>query len=116
MAKRIGEKIFTHLQVIQYYRYLREYDESFKSIFQYPKPIDPTGEAEPELDIAFLKDWDKDRDHTKNWQLGRFDHTRISKSKFAELFSRYCVRDEDLMFGSGLSPPGLFTRIPVYVI
>ena len=30
VRKEVGEKIFTHLQVIEYYRYLRKYDESLK--------------------------------------------------------------------------------------
>lgn len=104
MAKEVGKKIFDHLQMIQYYRYLKEYDESYESVFKHPKPIELEGQADPELPIQFINDWERKyaKDHTKDWKLEDFKSDRIKKSEFVDLFSRYCTNvevDDELKFG-----------------
>ena len=92
---------------------MREYDESFASIFKSPKPIDPhpedvtdgREEAESQIDLKFLKNWDKNRDNTKDWHLDDFKDDAISKSKFVDLFSKHCtsIGREDEEYCSGFA-------------
>ena len=78
---------------------MREYDESFESIFKCPKAIhlhsedvtDGQGETEPKIDLKFLKNWDKNRDNTKDWKLDELKGDTISKSNFIDMFSKHCI-------------------------
>ena len=109
--KRVGEKIFDHLQVIEYYRYLKEYDESCESIIRYPKPLQVEGE-EPELSICFIKTWEREyaKNHTQNWKLE--DLKRIKRSKFAELYSSMSVEENsEEKFGRPLFQVFLFVYL-----
>ena len=85
----VGEKIFDHLQVIEYYRYLKEYDESCESILRYPNPLHVEGQEEPVLSIRFIKSWEKKyaKNHTENWRLEDHKSDKITRTKFSELYS-----------------------------
>ena len=94
--------------MIEYYRYLKEYDESYESVFKNPKPLEPEGQAEPELQIQFILDWEKKyaKDHTKDWKLDEYEGGSITRTKFGELFSTYCASvevEDDLKFGAFFS-------------
>ena len=101
--KEIGEKIVKHLQMIEYYRYLKQYDESFESIYKNPSP-----EPEPKLEVKFLKEWEKrfekiKKDNKlKDWKLDDFEGDDISMSEFVDLFLTHCMKtdNEDIKFGS----------------
>ena len=119
IAKEVGANIFNHLQVIEYYRYLKVYDESCKSIFISPDPLEPkltdaSDQPEPELKVKFLKDWEQEkaRENTKNWSLDA-EGDKISKTRFIELFSLHCMdsESEGMTFG-----PGVFYNIQVHYI
>ena len=118
--KEIGEKIFVHMQMIEYYRYLKEYDEGFASVFKHPKTIetkseDASAEPEPELEVRFLKGWAarfekaQKRNKLKKWNLDNFKCDKIAKSKFVELFLEHCIKvdDEDITFGGA----GFFNKL-----
>ena len=94
--QKIGEKIFDHLQVIEYYRYLKEYDESCESIIRYPNPLQVDGEEEPVLSINFIKSWEKKycKNHTENWRLEDLKSDKIARTKFAELYSIDRIEEE----------------------
>ena len=91
--ERVGGAIFDHLHMIEYYRYLKEYDESCISIFRFPKPFQPEGQTEPVLSISFIKAWEKKyaKEHTKDWGLEQPKCDRIKRAKFAELFSKHRI-------------------------
>ena len=94
--QKIGEKIFDHLQVIEYYRYLKEYDESFESILRYPNPLQVKGEEDPVLSIRFIKSWEKKyaKSHTENWRLEVLKSGKITRTKFSELYSINRIEEE----------------------
>ena len=83
------------------------YDESCKSIFMFPEPLEPhskdsSDQPEPALTVKFVKDWEQDkaRENTKNWNLdGEGD--KISQTRFIELFSLHCLEPEDENIASG---------------
>ena len=94
MTTRIGGKIFDHLQMMEYYEYLKDYDESYISIFKRPIQLVLKGEGdvEPKLEVTFLIEWEKRCaiQNTESWNLKRSDSLpsgSISRSEFIHLFS-----------------------------
>ena len=89
MTSRIGSKIFDHLEMMEYYEYLKEFEESFISIFKKPETLLLRRERQdgPKLKESFLQEWDNKyaTEHTKYME---FESGKISKSNFIRLFSQ----------------------------
>ena len=64
----IAKIIFNHLQIFQYLKDLKEHDKRLISNY---RPLSVT--LDPRLKMAFLKDWDNDREfgegNMKGWNL-----------------------------------------------
>ena len=102
----VADKIFNHLQMFQFYQELKYYDQTLVGGFM-GGLIQHSFSASEELNVQFLRDWDKkcDKSNTTDWDL---TGKTISRSKFAKQFEQFSP--EGIEFGGG---PGILSKFRV---
>ena len=89
LIKKVGEKIFDQLRLLEYYNDLKDHDKSIKSIY---RKLDPDEKSEPSIKPSFLQD----ATNHANFSVTDSNSNDITKTKFNDLFwNYYDTRKED---------------------
>jgi len=99
-SQTIGGKIFDHLQMMEYYEYLKEYDERFfKGMFKRPNMLHTLDEDDAKLSVDFLNKWER-KNATQNMRNWKLENNSITKLQFIAQFSEHCTPEEPT-YGGG---------------
>lgn len=92
--------------MFQFYQELKYYDQTLMGGFM-GGFVQHSFSASDELNVQFLKGWDKkwDKNNTKDWDL---TGKTITRSKFAEQFAQFAPKE--IEFGGG---PGIISKFRV---
>ena len=87
LVKKVSEKIFDELRLLEYYNDLNEHDKSVKSIYQ---KLEIDEKSDPSIKPSFLRKWNAKRatKYTSLLVIGN-DSNNITKAKFIDLFWKY---------------------------
>ena len=86
LIKKVGEKIFDELRLLEYYNDLNDHDKSVKSIYQ---KLEIDEKSDPSIKSSFLEKWNSEwaTNYTNLFVVD--DYNNITKTKFIDLFWKY---------------------------